>query len=219
MALLGMIRHGRTTWNGEGRLTGRADIPLTEQGRGDLAGLGPPEELNGAQWHVSPLLRARQTAAIISGGDRDIRIEERLVEMDFGAYEGRTLEELRVDPDTDMAANEGRGLDFLPPGGESPRMVQHRLLPFLAELGRQGGRHIAVAHKSVIRGLFAAAHDWDMMGRPPVKLRWEQAHLFEVDTAGGLTPVRMNVPLISRPGPDLGDERRDERGDKQGCGP
>lgn len=215
MALLGMIRHGRTAWNGEGRLTGRADIPLTEQGRGDLAGLGPPEELNGAQWHVSPLLRARQTAAIISGGDRDIRIEERLVEMDFGAYEGRTLEELRVDPDTDMAANEGRGLDFLPPGGESPRMVQHRLLPFLAELGRQGGRHIAVAHKSVIRGLFAAAHGWDMLGRPPVKLRWEQAHLFEVDAAGGLRPVRMNVPLISRPGgkPD------DRRGDKQGGGP
>jgi hypothetical protein len=43
--------------------------------------------------------------------------------------------------------------------------------------------------------------------------------LFEVDAAGGLKPVRMNVPLISRPGPDLGDERRDERGDKQGCGP
>jgi probable phosphoglycerate mutase len=197
MALLGVIRHGRTAWNGEGRLTGRADIPLTDQGRADLAGLAPPKELSGAQWHVSPLQRARQTAAIISGGEQDLHIEDRLIEMDFGAYEGRTLNELRADPQAQMAANEDRGLDFLPPGGESPRMVQDRLRPFLAELGHKGGRHIAVAHKSVIRGIFAAAHGWDMMGRPPVKLRWEQAHLFTVDTAGGLTPVRMNVPLIT----------------------
>ncbi|MBT6430253.1 MAG: histidine phosphatase family protein, partial [Rhodospirillaceae bacterium] len=45
MTLLGMIRHGRTAWNGEGRMTGRANIPLTEQGRADLNGLRPPAEL------------------------------------------------------------------------------------------------------------------------------------------------------------------------------
>ncbi|MBT6431101.1 MAG: histidine phosphatase family protein, partial [Rhodospirillaceae bacterium] len=154
-------------------------------------------ELADARWHVSPLLRARQTATIISGGAVDLPIEERLIEMDFGAYEGHTLEALRADPDMGMAANEDRGLDFLPPGGESPRMVQQRLAPFLAELGQAGGRHIAVAHKAVIRAIFAAAHDWDMTGRPPVKLRWNQAHLFAVNDLGQVTPVRMNVPLIS----------------------
>ncbi len=200
MTLLGMIRHGRTAWNGEGRMTGRADIPLTDQGRAALAGCRPPGALDGASWHVSPLLRARQTAAIISGGAVDIEIEARLIEMDFGAYEGHTLEELRADPDAGMAANEARGLDFLPPGGESPRMVQSRLAPFLAELGRTGGRHIAVAHKSVIRAIFAAAHDWDMMGRPPVKLGWDRAHLFAVDAQGAVTPVEMNVPLLPNKG-------------------
>ena len=202
MTLLGMIRHGRTAWNGEGRLTGRADISLTEEGRAALAGLGPPGELDGAIWHVSPLLRARQTAAILCGGEAGAapHIEPRLIEMDFGAYEGRTLEELRADPDAGMAENEDRGLDFLPPGGESPRMVQQRLRPFLAELGQTGGRHIAVAHKSVIRAIFAAAYDWNMLGRPPVKLRWEQAHLFEVDEQGRIRPHRMNVPLPPRDG-------------------
>lgn len=198
MTLLGFIRHGRTAWNGAGRLTGRADIPLTDQGRTDLAGLGPPEELAGATWHVSPLLRARQTAAIIRGTADRLHIEARLIEMDFGAYEGRTLEELRADPGLGMATNEDRGLDFLPPHGESPRMVLERLRPFLAELGNTGGRHIAVAHKSVIRAIFAAAHNWDMMGRPPVKLRWEQAHLFAVDGQGDVRPVQMNVPLTLR---------------------
>ncbi len=195
MSLLGLIRHGRTAWNGEGRLTGRADIPLTAQGQAALKGLRPPKELDGARWHVSPLLRARQTAQIISGGAADLQLEDRLIEMDFGAYEGRTLEELRADPAADMAANEDRGLDFLPPDGESPRMVQERLRPFLVELGQLGGRHIAVAHKSVIRAIFAQAHGWDMLGRPPVKLRWDKAHLFTVDDSGDVTPVRMNVPM------------------------
>lgn len=196
MALLSMIRHGRTAWNGDGRLTGRTDIPLTEEGRAALTGLVPPEEMAGAVWHVSPLLRARQTAEILSQGEIDLDIEPRLIEMSFGDYEGRTLEELHADPALDMAANEDRGLDFLPPGGESPRMVQQRLRPFLAELGQAGGKHICVAHKAVIRAIFAAAHNWNMLGRPPVKLRWEQAHLFEVDEQGNVRPQQMNVPLI-----------------------
>ncbi|MDP7545772.1 MAG: histidine phosphatase family protein, partial [Alphaproteobacteria bacterium] len=136
MTLLGMIRHGRTAWNNDGRLTGRADIPLTDEGRLALAGLRPPKQLDGATWHVSPLLRARQTAALLS--QTEVHIDERLVEMDFGAYEGRTLEELRADPNAGMAANEDNGLDFLPPGGESPRMLQQRLRPFLADLGQAG---------------------------------------------------------------------------------
>lgn len=215
MTLLGMIRHGRTAWNGDGRMTGRADISLTEEGKMALAGLRPPRELDGATWHVSPLLRARQTAAILSGtGDvadgsekhpTTLRTEDRLIEMDFGAYEGHTLEELRADPQAGMAENEDRGLDFLPPGGESPRMVQQRLSPFLAQLGQAGGRHIAVAHKSVIRAIFAAAYDWNMLGRPPVKLRWERAHLFRLDGQGGVRPWRMNVPLRRPDGAADGD--------------
>ncbi len=201
MTLLGMIRHGRTAWNNDGRMTGRADISLTEAGKAALAGLRPPAELDGATWHVSPLLRARQTAAMLSGTEdgkphgTTLHIEDRLIEMDFGAYEGRTLEELRADPQAGMVANEDCGLDFLPPGGESPRMVQQRLLPFLAALGQAGGRHIAVAHKSVIRAIFAAAYDWNMLGRPPARLRWEQAHLFKLDAQGGVRPWRMNAPL------------------------
>jgi len=198
MTLLGMIRHGRTAWNEEGRLTGRADIPLTDQGLAALAGVRPPKILDGANWHVSPLQRAQETARIIGGRDIDFRTDERLIEMDFGAYEGRTLIELRDDPAENMTANENSGLDFQPPDGESPRMVQRRLRPFLEELGLGGGRHIAVAHKSIIRAVFAEAYDWDMMGHPPVKLHWDKAHLFSIDNLCRLSPVRMNIPMQVR---------------------
>ena len=155
MTLLGMIRHGRTAWNEEGRLTGRADISLTEQGLAALAGIRPPKILDGANWHVSPLRRAQETARIIGCRNIDFRTDERLIEMDFGAYEGRTLIELRDDPAENMA----------------------------------------VAHKSIIRAVFAEAYNWDMMGRPPVKLYWDRVHLFSIDNLCRLSPVRMNIPM------------------------
>ena len=44
------------------------------------------------------------------------------------------LADLRAELGPAMAENEARGLDFRPPGGESPREVQARLKPFLADL-------------------------------------------------------------------------------------
>jgi probable phosphoglycerate mutase len=53
-----------------------------------------------------------------------------------------------------MTQNEAAGLDFRPPGGESPRDVQERLKPYLASLA---GPTIAVTHKGVLRALYALA--------------------------------------------------------------
>lgn len=194
MTELAFIRHGRTAWNESGRLTGRADIPLTAEGEAQLVGCRVPDDWAGAIWHTSPLQRARQTAALL--GHADARVEQRLIEMDFGAYEGQTIADLRQRFPREMAANEDRGLDFLPPDGESPRMVLQRLRPFLYELAATGGRHIAVAHKSVIRSVFAAAYYWPMLGPPPIRLQWNCAHAFSVDDAGAVAPLQMNIPLL-----------------------
>jgi probable phosphoglycerate mutase len=194
MSLLAMIRHGPTLWNREGRLTGRSDIPLSPEGRALAANYILPGELGDATWHVSPLRRARETAEIIGAGDA--RVEARLIEMDFGEFEGRRLADLRADLGTEMADNEARGVDFQPPGGESPRMVQQRLQPFLQEVGRSSGKHVAIAHKSVIRCIFALAYDWPMAGKEPLKLKWDRVHFFTVDSEGRPKPERMNVPMV-----------------------
>ena len=54
-----------------------------------------------------------------------------------------------------MSENEAAGLDFRPAGGESPRDVQDRLLPWLAGLR---GPTVAVTHKGVIRALYCPGH-------------------------------------------------------------
>ncbi len=196
MTEIAFLRHGRTAWNEDGRLTGRADIALSPEGETEIGRRRLPDGFSGLTWHVSPLRRARETAELL--GLCDLRVEPRLIEMDFGAYEGKTLATLREELGTAMQANEDRGLDFQPPGGESPRTVQARLRPFLQNLVSQGGRHGAICHKSVIRCVFALAYDWPMLGRPPVKLRWNCLHLFTLDDGGRPRPKQMNIPLRDR---------------------
>ena len=94
-----------------------------------------------------------------------------------------------------MAENEARGLDFRPPGGESPRDVQARLRPLLARLD---GRTIFVTHKGVLRALYALATGWTMTGKPPQKLLDGRAHAFAVAPDGTPSVAELNIPLEPR---------------------
>ena len=192
MTLLAMLRHGPTEWSAEGRLQGRRDLSLSSEGRRKVAAWRLPAVLGGSAWRVSPLARASETAALI--GISGAVVESALIEMDWGAWEGYRLAELRATV-PDMAAMEAAGLDFRPPGGESPRDVQARLRPFLAGIAAANVAVAVVAHKGVIRALFALATHWDMRGKPPQRLTDATVHLFEVDRAGTPAVFRLNLPL------------------------
>ena len=200
MSRLALLRHAPTAWNEQRRLQGRADIALSGPGRAALAGRRIPSALAAAHCHVSPLKRARETADLLglANAGRTFSIEARLIEMDFGRFEGRTIAELRAEFGETMTLNEARGLDFLPPNGESPRQVQDRLRPWLGDLARQGGLHLGITHKAVIRAVLALALDWDMTDRPPVKLDWSALHVFDLAADGRPRPEQLNLPLERR---------------------
>lgn len=88
-----LLRHGETAWNADGnRYCGRTDIPLTPSGLGQAAEVR--RQLEGIEFNAvfsSPLQRAFTTACIASG--REAVIDERLIEADFGTWEGKTKEE------------------------------------------------------------------------------------------------------------------------------
>ena len=193
MTRLAMIRHAPTAWNEAGRIQGHADEPLSADGRRAAAGWRLPPVLGVVAWLASPLGRARETARLMAA--RDCATEARLIEMDWGAWEGRRLAELRAELGAAMTENEARGLDFRPAGGESPRDVQARLAPWLAELARAGRPVAAVSHKGVIRALYAKAAGWDMTGEPPTRLAWDRAHLFSLAADGTPTVAALNLPL------------------------
>jgi probable phosphoglycerate mutase len=193
MTLLAVIRHAQTAWNEDGRLQGRSDTPLSEAGRRLVGRWQIPPQLAGFEWVTSPLKRAAETASLLTGGS--VKHDARLIEMNWAEWEGRRLVDLRQELGQPMAELEAKGLDFRPPGGESPRDVQHRLDGFLTELQHQARPTVAVCHNGVIRALYASAADWDMTGRPPHKLLANCAHLFLIGDSK-LMIEQLNLALL-----------------------
>lgn len=195
MTSLLLLRHGPTVWNREKRFQGRTDIPLSEEGRELVRSWQLPQAWHQVRWISSPLDRARETAALL--GHPEAEVESLLIETDWGEWEGERLPDLRARLGEEMAAMEAQGLDLLPPGGESPRLLQKRLRPLLERLAKQGEPIVAVAHKGVLRALYAQASGWDMRGKPPEKLRDSCAHLFHLSSTGEVSAVQANLSLLS----------------------
>ena len=190
MTLFALIRHMPTSWNAAGRLQGGEDVPVDSV---TAPKWQMPPELAQFRWLTSPLRRARDTARLL--GIPEPAIEPRLSEMRWGAWEGETLAGLRDRLGAEMAVAEAAGLDLRPPGGESPREVQARVRPLLAEIAQSGRPTAAVTHKGVIRAVLALATGWDMRDKPPHRLDWSAAHLFRLDKSGEPRIARLNVAL------------------------
>ena len=187
-----LIRHGSTAWNEAGRIQGRTDIPLSDFGRAQVRAWRLPEGFAAAVCITSPLARARETAALL--GLRDATEDARLVEMAWGSFEGRTLAELRADHGPHMQELEAAGLDFRPPGGESPRLVAERLAACLRELAATGSDFVLVAHKGVMRASLVLALGWDMRTKPPVRFESDRGLIYQLGACGQLE-YETAVPL------------------------
>ena len=85
-----IVRHGQTEKNKANVLQGRSNAPLNEAGRSQAAELRERLAAAGVCFdmvYTSPLLRAVQTAEILAPGVPQ-KTDERLIEMDYGPYEG-----------------------------------------------------------------------------------------------------------------------------------
>ena len=194
MTMIVALRHAPTAWNRDKRLQGRTDVALDEEGIAVAARWRIEPEWADYRILSSPLQRARMTASILFP-DAEIGIDRRLIEMDFGTWEGKGLAELRADPTGDAAEREALGLDFKAPKGESPREVQARIRPLLARLAELERPTVLVTHKAVIRALYALASGWDMIGKPSAKLRPNCAQVFRLGKDGAPMVDRLNVSL------------------------
>src|SRR5207245_5203591 len=119
--------------SGAGVRRGRGDRPLAPD-------LVPewrlPAELDGFVWLTSPLRRAVETARRL--GICEAMVEPRLTEMAWGEWQGASLAGLRASLGAEMVLAEAAGLDFQPPGGESPREGPARVVAAPAEIARSG---------------------------------------------------------------------------------
>jgi len=154
-----LVRHGETEWNQQQRLQGRLDSPLTALGReqserlGQIlaARLGADHQL---PMHVSPLLRARETAIIIRRYARgpDPIFDSRIQEISMGAWEGLTCDDVEARW-PDLLDGGDNMWWFRAPGGEQYEEFKGRVENWLGALT---GPVIVVSHGitgRLIRGL------------------------------------------------------------------
>ncbi len=92
--MLYVVRHGQTDWNLKNKIQGHLDIPLNENGIKEAYILKDLlDDVNFYKIFCSPLLRAKNTAKIIGNFSIPISIDYRLIERDFGEFEGLTKDD------------------------------------------------------------------------------------------------------------------------------
>ncbi len=150
MCELWLIRHAQTVWNGEKRIQGQSDTPLSDKGVQQAVRLA--ERLGGVTFdavYASDSGRAVHTARLVFG-DRPIALEPRLREMSYGTLEGKTRTELVGAERDAFLAYWHDPYEVKTPGGESWRDLDARVAAWLGTLPHQG-RVAAVSHGGTIR--------------------------------------------------------------------
>ena len=146
MSSLYLIRHGRTPANDAHLYCGSTDIGLSESGIQALNALS--YDIHPDLFLTSGMKRTEQTLRLLFGPvDHEIRPEFR--EIDFGAFEMKSYEQLKEDPDY-QAWITGDNESNIPPEGESGVMMKDRVLKALTPL-LNGTQSVAViTHGGVI---------------------------------------------------------------------
>ena len=151
MNTLTMIRHGRTEGNARRWYYGALDLPLSEQGvqlLREAAACGAYPAYDGQLVVTSGLLRTEQTLQIVYGA-LPHEVWPQLREVSFGIFEGKSYDELKDNPVyTDWITGDWFG--NVPPGGESFRQAETRILSGLARLQAQPSDVLAVVHGGTI---------------------------------------------------------------------
>jgi broad specificity phosphatase PhoE len=193
--VIALVRHGQSTTNAQGLLVGRSDPHLTELGERQARALAPWLSDVREVW-VSPLARARETAALAMPG-RSVVVKHTFIELDYGTLEGRSA--------ATMAEEGWRSLRFThdaPFGdGESLAAVDERVrgeLDVLFEdessLLHSSSEHLAiVSHVSPIKS--AVAWALGVPGSIAWRMRLENGSLTMVG-ARGQTPQLVRYNLV-----------------------
>jgi broad specificity phosphatase PhoE len=153
MTRLLLIRHAESEWNAQKRWQGRADPPLSENGRAEAARAA--DALTGVVDVVaaSPQVRAQQTAAILRDvlSLGDITTVEDLREIDVGVFTGLRIEEVEAQYGAELAAWR-EGTLTAAPGGEDRADFLARILRGLDEVREAYGdrRVLVITHGGVI---------------------------------------------------------------------
>jgi probable phosphoglycerate mutase len=160
-----LVRHGRTSWNAEGRAQGHADTSLDDAGREQAEAMAPVVAgYDPVILASSDLARARETAAFLEKETGLTATEdERLREYDLGERTGLTRAEF-AERDEGEAAWDLHGHAEVP-GAETGEQVAARIVPAcleVLELLRAGETAVLVVHGAALRVAVSGLLGWPL---------------------------------------------------------
>lgn len=142
-----LIRHGETAWSLSGQHTSLTDISLTPEGKIQAEKLAKRlKALPFNAIYVSPLKRALETCAIAGYAGRAI-VDPRLVECNYGAYEGITSKEIHKHKPLWNLFIDGS------PDGESPEAIQQRAQAVVESMQKIPGPIALFSHGHFLRAV------------------------------------------------------------------
>ncbi|MEI5985430.1 MULTISPECIES: histidine phosphatase family protein [Sphingobacterium] len=198
MITICLLRHGETAYNADGnKYCGRTDIPLTEKGMAQANRMKALlKDYSFDQVFSSPLIRARTTAEIAAGNKDLVQTDDRLIEVDFGQWEGKSSEEFRTeDPDSwnnwlsDPAAFRAGNT------GENASQVLERLNGFYQELMDKydGQTILVVGHNGVNRLFMASQLEMPLRNYRKIVQENSALTLITLDKHSGFNLLKLNA--------------------------
>jgi broad specificity phosphatase PhoE len=153
-----LARHGETDWNAQHRWQGHSDPPLNARGREQARALAKSIE-HADVVYASDLSRARETAEIVAAKlGLDVRLDARLRERSFGAWEGLTSAEIE-ERFAELYARWTKGESHGAEDAEPHDGVAARIASFLDDVASRHPEELVlvVAHGGSLRVIAAAA--------------------------------------------------------------
>lgn len=192
MRRLLLVRHAATSATRAHRFPADEDL--------DASGLAAAGALRGAlpadpgEPLCSPAARCRQTAEAAGLGTPEL--DPRLLEAGFGAWAGRSLEEVHAE-DPEAAGRWMTDPEAAPPGGESLAAFSARVAGWLDEQAGRDGRAVAITHGGVVKAavvhaLGAPIQSFWRVDVAPLSITTLHAH------DGRWTVVQTNAPVATR---------------------
>ena len=195
-----LMRHGETDWNREGRIMGRNPVELNARGRAQVeAAARFAQTIRPDLIVTSPLVRARQSAELMSAGLGGVKIteEEAIAEVHYGRWEGMIYHELIEDPY--YAEYRQSPVKNPTPGGETIPQVQARGVAAVTRALKSNpdSRVLFISHGDIIRTVLCHFMGLDLGFFH--RLRIDNASISTVQVSGKFAELKF-LNLMPEPG-------------------
>jgi uncharacterized phosphatase len=197
-----IIRHGETVWNADhNRYSGRTDVELSDKGR--LQAEQAAALLKGSRFnriYASTLIRARETAKPIAANHSlELQTDERLVEADFGQWEGKHSHIVQSEHAEQWKAWVGDAAPEVRAGGtgETRGEIAERMTSFITDSAKAypEERIAVVSHSTAIRLLVASILGMPLYAFRRLSLSNAGVTIIDTDKDGKCTVLQFNGGL------------------------